>query len=195
MKELKQSKKVVVINQQGDAEIFLYGMIGRYESVDTHWIIKDIEELRKTGCKNLTFFVNSDGGDVIQGQALWNYLNRSGLNVSFVVDGIAASMMAMLLTNPAHTIKAAKYAKFMYHRIQGTVRGNPDVVRAGGDMMELFEKDLIDMMAIRMKVTADECKSKFFHRRIGSLAKFRRGSSPWFMRRDYRGEPGHPSSP
>lgn len=155
-------KKVILTNQNGDAEIMLYGIIGRYWDVDTTVIVREIEDLRKQGCKNITFFVNSDGGDVIQGQSLFNYLNRLDINVTWVVDGVAASMMSMLLCNPAHKVKSAKYAKFMYHRIQGTISGNPDEVRSGADMMESFEKDLIEMMAVRMKSTYEKCKKKYF---------------------------------
>lgn len=155
-------KRVIFTNQNGDAEVLLYGIIGRYWDVDTEVVIKEIDRLRKDGCKRITFFVNSDGGDVLQGQTLFNYLNRIDIDVTWVVDGVAASMMAMLLCNPTHKVKAAKYAKFMYHRIQGVVSGNPDEVRRRADLMESFEKDLIEMMATRMGSTTEACKEQYF---------------------------------
>jgi hypothetical protein len=78
------------------------------------------------------------------------------------VDGIAASMMAMLLTNPKHTVKAARHAKFMYHRVQGYVYGNSAEVRAHADMIDTFEASLIEMMASRMKVASGAVKEEFF---------------------------------
>jgi len=144
------------------AEILLYGIIGKWMDIDVDYLVKDLEGLKKSGCQNLTFYVNSDGGEVPQGQALWNYLNRSEFNVTWVVDGIAASMMAMLITNPRHTVIANKYSKFMYHRLSGYVQGNHDDVRAYADMMDKFEADLVDMFANRTGIDAKKVKKDYF---------------------------------
>ena len=52
------------------AEILLYGIIGKWMDIDVDYLVKDLEGLKKSGCQNLTFYVNSDGGEVPQGQAL-----------------------------------------------------------------------------------------------------------------------------
>ncbi|HNX65625.1 MAG TPA: ATP-dependent Clp protease proteolytic subunit [Bacteroidales bacterium] len=154
-----------LINQisGNSAEILMYGIIGKWCDIDVDYLVKDLEALKKSGVKNLTFFVNSDGGQVPQGQALWAYLNRSDFAITWVVDGVAASMMAMLLTNPKHTVIANKYSKFMYHRLAGGVNGNPDEVRAYADMMDKFEDDLIDMFAVRTGIDAKDAKKRYFN--------------------------------
>jgi ATP-dependent Clp endopeptidase proteolytic subunit ClpP len=153
-----------LIEEKGTtAEVYLYGSIGEYLDIDTNKLIYELERLRKRGIKNYLFYVNSDGGEVLQGYTLFNYLDRTEVGVTFVVDGVAASMMAMLLTNPKHRVKAAKHAKFMYHRIHGYVSGNSTEVRAHADMMDTFEASLIEMMATRMKVDVSEVKEKFFN--------------------------------
>jgi ATP-dependent protease ClpP protease subunit len=131
--------------------------------IDVDCLVPELESLKKSGVCNLTFYVNSDGGQVSQGQTLWSYLDRSDFNVTFVVDGVAASMMAMLLTNPKHTVIANKYSKFLYHRIAGSVSGNPEEVRGYADMMELFETDLIDMFATRTGIDAKAAKKDYFN--------------------------------
>lgn len=151
-----------IINQNESAEIFLYGIIGRWMDVDTNKLVKELEALKNSGTKQLTFYVNSDGGEVIQGQTLWAYLDRSEFNVTFVIDGIAASIMAMILTNPKHKVIANRYSKFMYHRIHGAVDGNSDEVRSCADMMEKFEADLIEMFAVRTGMDAKRVKKEFF---------------------------------
>ena len=144
------------------AEIYMYGVIGSGLDIDANVVVAEIENLRKKGCRNFRFYVNSEGGEVIQGSALFNYLDRTDIDVEWVVDGVAASMMAMLISNPKHKVKAAKYSSFMYHRVQGSCYGNSDEVRNLAAMIDTFEKSLVDMMASRMKVDAESVKKEFF---------------------------------
>lgn len=144
------------------AEIYMYGVIGSGLDIDTNVVVAEIEKLRKQGCRSFRFYVNSEGGEVIQGNALFNYLDRTDISVEWVVDGIAASMMAMLISNPKHKVIAAKYASFMYHRVQGTCNGNSDEVRNLAAMIDTFEKSLIDMMAAKMKASPEDVKKEFF---------------------------------
>ncbi len=143
-------------------EMYLYGIIGRGLDIDTNELIAAIEAKRKEGVRSFTFYVNSDGGEVAQGSALFNYLDRTDVDITWVVDGIAASMMAVLITNPKHRVKAARHAKFMYHRVSGYVYGNSDETRAAADMMDSFEKTLIEMTASRIGRTAEETRSLYF---------------------------------
>lgn len=143
-------------------EVFVYGTIGRWMSVDTNYLIRELDSAIKAGTRNIIFYVNSGGGEVPQGQALWNYLDRVDVTVTWVVDGIAASMAAMLLTNEKHTVKMSKYAKLMYHRVSGMVEGNSEEVRAMADTMDLFEGDLIKMVASRTGMDEKKVKKEFF---------------------------------
>jgi ATP-dependent protease ClpP protease subunit len=144
------------------AEIYLYGIIGSGLDIDTNKLTAEIETLRKQGCDHFLFYVNSDGGEVVQGGSLFNYLDRTDIAVTWMVDGIAASMMAMLITNPKHTVKAARHAKFMYHRVQGYVYGNSAEVRAHANMIDTFEASLIEMMAARMGAEPATVRAEFF---------------------------------
>ena len=144
------------------AEIYLYGLIGSGLDIDTNELTAEIETLRKGGIQKYVFYVNSDGGEVVQGNSLFNYLDRTDIDVTFIIDGIAASMMAMLITNPKHKVRAAKHAKFMYHRVQGYVYGNSAEVRAHADMIDTFEASLVEMMAARMNTDSEAVKAEFF---------------------------------
>lgn len=157
-------EKTRLTNKAGNstAEIYMYGVIGSGLDIDANVVVAEIEKLRKQGCRNFRFYVNSEGGEVIQGSALFNYLDRTDINVEWVVDGIAASMMAMLISNPKHKVKAARYASFMYHRVQGSCNGNSDEVRSLASMIDTFEKILIDMMSARMKASPEAVKKEFF---------------------------------
>lgn len=159
----KQNVKIVNRDQGGKvAEVYMYGVIGSGLDIDTNLVVAEVEKLRKQGCRNFKFYVNSEGGEVVQGCALFNYLDRTDIDVEWVIDGLAASMMAMLITNPKHKVTAARYAKLMYHRVQGSVYGNSAEVRSMAEMIDKFETSLIEMMARRMNEPVDEVRKEFF---------------------------------
>lgn len=152
-----------ILNQLNDSscEVYLYGIIGRWMDIDTNQLIPSLEQVRKGGCTNFTFYVNSDGGEVTQGQALWNYLNRNDINVTWIVDGIAASMAALVMTNPKHTVLMCPYSKLMLHNASGAVCGNSKDIRAYADVMDLFQKDVVDMLATRCELDAAKINSLY----------------------------------
>lgn len=160
--EKEMAKQTKIAKTKESFEMYLYGIIGRGLDIDTNGLIATIESKRKEGVRSFTFYVNSDGGEVAQGATLFNYLDRTDVDITWVVDGIAASMMAVLITNPKHHVKAARHAKFMYHRVSGYVYGNSDETRAAADMMDSFEKTLIEMMALRVCKSAEETRNLYF---------------------------------
>ncbi|MDR0206679.1 MAG: ATP-dependent Clp protease proteolytic subunit [Bacteroidales bacterium] len=160
----KQTKNEFVSGE----EMYLNGTISaRNDSnkeetiIDVPVLIQEIEQKRRKGCKEFTFYVNSDGGQCIQGQTLFSYLQRNKFNVTWVVDGIAASMMAAIISDPSHKVIANAYSKFMYHRVQGSVYGNADDCRNYATMLDKFEGSIYDMLARRMKITTQEARTKF----------------------------------
>lgn len=161
--EMKTNFRIVNRDQGGKvAEVYMYGVIGAGLDIDTNVIVAQVEQMRRQGIRDFKFFVNSEGGEVVQGCALFNYLDRTDINVEWVIDGLAASMMAMLITNPNHKVSAARYAKLMYHRVQGSVYGNSAEVRSMAEMIDKFETSLIEMMARRMNEPVEEVRKEFF---------------------------------
>ena len=160
-----KKENIIIVNKAESkrAEIYMYGIIGAGLDIDANVMVSEIESLRRQGIRNFMFYVNSEGGEVVQGCALFNYLDRTtDIEVEWVIDGLAASMMAMLITNPRHKVSAAKYAKLMYHRVQGSVYGNSAEVRSMAEMIDKFESSLIDMMAQRMGEPAEQVRKEFF---------------------------------
>ena len=159
-----EQENIKIVNKADgkSVEIYMYGIIGSGLDIDANLMVAEVERLRQQGCRNFRFYVNSEGGEVVQGCALFNYLDRTDIDVEWIIDGLAASMMAMLITNPKHKVSAARYAKLMYHRVQGSVYGNSAEVRSMAEMIDKFEGSLIEMMAKRMKEPVDRVRQEFF---------------------------------
>lgn len=156
-------RKSTIINQvDNSCEVLLYGLIGRWWEIDTTRLIVELEECRKQGITNFIFHVNSEGGEVAQIQALWNYLNRDDITVTWIIDGMAASSAYLAMTNTKHRILCCRYSKILIHRVSGALQGNADEMRSQADSMELFEKDCIQMIADRCGKTVDQVRSLWF---------------------------------
>ena len=145
-----------------EAEVYLYGNIGRYWPVDTEKIIQKIEILKSDGLKKIVFYVNSNGGEVPQGLLLFNYLIRNSFEVHFIVDGIAASMAALLLMVPGSKVSMARYAKLMLHSVSGCACGTISEIEGYVDAMKSWQTDLIEILAERTAMTKDQVKKKWF---------------------------------
>ncbi len=139
-----------IINQASDTcDVYLYGIIGKWMDIDVNKLIPELENLRKSGVTKFKFYVNSDGGDVIQCQALWNYLNRTDVEVTWIVDGIAASAAYDMMTNPRHKVIMSKYSKILVHKVSGSVYGSSKDIRGYADRMDAFENEIVDMISAR----------------------------------------------
>ena len=72
------------------AEVFVYGDIGGWmDGVDAKEFARELKALKVT---EITARINSGGGSVFEGQAIYNSLVNHPARVNVVIDGIAASI-------------------------------------------------------------------------------------------------------
>jgi ATP-dependent protease ClpP protease subunit len=110
-------------NETEYADIWIYSEVGGYD-VNAQ---KFINELKEVSDKPLNVHINSLGGDVFDGLAIYNALKSHKKPVKILVEGIAASI-ASVIAMAGNTIEMAENSLFMIH--------NPFVM-AGGDATEL----------------------------------------------------------
>ena len=105
------------------ADIWIYSEVGGYD-VNAQGFISQLQEI---GDKDINVHINSLGGDVFDGLAIYNALRNHKKNVTVKVEGIAASI-ASVIAMAGDNIEMAENSLFMIH--------NPFVM-AGGDANEL----------------------------------------------------------
>lgn len=121
------------------AEIFLYDEIGAFGISAKNFI----DELNALGeIKNLTVRINSIGGDIFDGFAIYNVLARHPAEVTVWVDGIAASI-ASVIAMAGNKVIMPDNAFMMIHRSWGAVVGNAEDMREWAEIMEKFDKSII----------------------------------------------------
>lgn len=106
----------------------------------------------------VTVNINSPGGDVFEGLAIYNLLREHKGKVTVKVLGVAASA-ASFIAMAGDGIQIARAAFFMIHNGWIMVAGNRNDLRAAADWLEPFDRTMADIYAARTGVEIDEVES------------------------------------
>lgn len=149
-----------IIPGESDVAILLYGDIGENRRVDSGRVVSELLTLAAQ-YKKIDVRINSNGGDVFNGIAIYNALRTSKADITIYVDGVAASM-AGIIALCGKPLYMSPYAKIMLHSVSGGAYGNVSDLRSVATMMESLEKDLSQMIAGRCGMSAEAVRSKYF---------------------------------
>ena len=111
-----------------EAELFIYD-----EITDPLWAEFGLgisaagfaNELKELRGKRLTVHINSPGGSVFEGTAIYNLLRGHDAPVNVIVDGIAASI-ASVIAMAGDTVTMAPHSMLMIHDAWGITMGNAE---------------------------------------------------------------------
>ncbi|MBV4421037.1 head maturation protease, ClpP-related [Clostridium tyrobutyricum] len=129
-----------------EGELLLYGDIS-----DSTWWGDEItpknfkEELDSLGdIKTLNVYINSGGGDVFAGQAIYSMLKRHSAAVNVYVDGLAASI-ASIIAMAGDNVKMPKNAMLMVHNPWSFGMGNANDFRKLADDLDKVRESMISV--------------------------------------------------
>lgn len=146
--------------QNGESTIFLYGDIGDGYEVRSGRIAAELLEAEKTSDR-INVRINSNGGDVYSGIAIFNALKNSKADIHIYVDGIAASM-ASVIALCGKPVEMSKYARLMLHSVSGGCYGNKKDMQKCIEEIESLEDTLSDICAGRLGMSKEEVKAGYF---------------------------------
>ena len=125
-----------------EAEIFLYDEIGGF-GVNAKSFI---DAVRATGAKRINLRINSPGGSVFDGIAIYNFLR--GQDVTVQIDGLAASISSIIAL-AGKTVRIAGNGFFMIHNPWGGAIGEADEMRQTADLLDKIRDSLIGTYAAK----------------------------------------------
>lgn len=141
--------------------IYLYGNVGSGEKVDSERVTQELAELeRKTS--EIQIRINSQGGEVFEGIAIFNALRRSTANITIYIDGVAASISAVIALC-GKPLKMAQNSRLMLHNVSGGTYGTAEELIATANEIKELENILAVMVSARCKMTPEEFKIKYFN--------------------------------
>ena len=149
-----------VIPGRGQATILLYGDVGDGCAIDSRRVVSELLAIAKQYDK-IDVRINSNGGDVFSGIAIYNALKTSSADITIYIDGVAASIAAIvaLCGKPLYM---SPYAKLMLHSVSGGAYGNASQLRQTADTMESLETDLSRMIAGRCGMKPEDVAAQYF---------------------------------
>jgi ATP-dependent Clp protease protease subunit len=153
--------KLWAINQlnSNTAEILMYGYIGS-DDVNANDFSREVKELEQKGYTHAKLKVNSGGGSIFEGLAIFNTIKNSSIEFEAEIDGLCASMASVIIL-ACKTIRMSKHAMLMTHRPSGAVMGNPDQLRSHADMLDELEKTITAIYAERTGLSIEDVKKKY----------------------------------
>jgi ATP-dependent protease ClpP protease subunit len=136
-------------NADGDrAEVFLYGYIGDDYYEEDVTAASFTKALRGITAPAIDLRVNSPGGAVFDGIAIYTALLEHPATVDVYVDGVAASA-ASFVSMAGDTIAMQKPAKMMIHDASGIVLGNAADMQAMADLLDELSDTIAGIYADR----------------------------------------------
>jgi ATP-dependent Clp protease protease subunit len=130
----------IKINNQADGglEIELYDVIGYWGTSAKAFR----ERIVAAKGKAITLRINSPGGNVIEGNAIYNLLKEHDGEVTAHIDGMAASM-ASVIAMAAKKVIMAPNALLMIHNVSAVIEGESEDMRKAADLMDKMKDGLV----------------------------------------------------
>lgn len=146
----------IKIKMRGDhADVLLYDVIGK--SWDGGIGAKEFRDeiQRVKDYKTIDIRINSSGGDVFEGIAIFNVIRDLGDKVTIRVDAIAASI-ASYIAMAADRRVMAENAWLMIHNPYTIAIGDARAMRKIADDLDAFRETLIDAYHLRTNIASSE---------------------------------------
>lgn len=134
-----------------EAEVLLFGEIGW--DINAAAFASDLKALGEVGKINLR--INSGGGSIIEGTAIFNTILRHPANVTAYIEGWAASM-ASVIAMAADEIVIPENAWMVIHNPWTGVMGDAEDLRKNADLLDRMKDTIVEAYMRHATVSRDE---------------------------------------
>jgi len=174
--EIKAAAPVAQGEAPKPAEVLIYGNIGdrwNEDGVVASELVRDLSALQ---ADTINLRINSYGGSVPDGLAIYNALRRHKATVNVFVDGVAISC-ASYIAMAGDTITMAKNSQMMIHAPWTFAYGNSNDMREQADILDRYAKAMASAYADKSGKTYED-----------ALALLTDGKDHWFLADEAKAE-------
>lgn len=153
------SKKYFQLTQNNnEVDIQIYGDITSWDwfesDVSSYTLSKQIESLE---CDVINVYINSYGGEVAEGLAIYNQLKRHKAKVKTICDGFACSAASVVFMAGDERVMSTA-SLLMIHNAWSWVSGNANDLRKQADDLDKITQASINAYMQEVNVTEEELK-------------------------------------
>ncbi len=147
--------KVARANKSDEVDVFIYDEIGFWGVQASDFVA----ELKEIDTKTINLRVNSPGGSVFDGLAIYQAFASHPAKIIAYVDGWAASIASVIIM-AADTIKVGEAAQVMIHKPWSFAMGSADDMRKEADVLDSIQEAIIDVYVARTGGDRDSITSQ-----------------------------------
>lgn len=145
--------------ENNEANIFIFGDIVSWEwlesDVSSFTLAKEIEGL---DVNTINVFINSYGGEVAEGLAIYNQLRRHKAKIKTYCDGFACSAASVVFMAGDERIMSSA-SLLLIHNAWNCFAGDQNKLRKAADDLEVITQASVNAYMNRVNVTEEDLKS------------------------------------
>jgi ATP-dependent Clp endopeptidase proteolytic subunit ClpP len=142
-------------NTGNAVDVLIYDAIGGKEGITATQFVKDLKAHKG---KDINLHVNTPGGSVFDGVAIFNALKAHRGHVTTYIDGIAASIGSVIAL-AGDTVNIASNGFMMIHEASGLVIGNAANMRKQADICERISDTIAHTYAEKTGKPVEEMRA------------------------------------
>lgn len=129
-------------------EISIYDEIGDFGTSAKEFI----EEVKSVGDGDITLRINSVGGSVFDGLAIYNTLRSHNGSVNIKIEGLAASI-STVIAMAGDTVEMSENGFFMIHNPFGKSSGEAGDMRKTADLLDKIKEEIMEIYSRKTSMT------------------------------------------
>ena len=149
-----------VNEEKKEADIYIFGDITSWDwfesDVSSYTLSKELQELNKD-IEIINVHINSYGGEVAEGLAIYNILKNHPAKVRAIVDGFACSIASVIFMAGDERIMN-NASLLMVHNAWMYTAGNAEELRKDADDLDKITQASIEAYKSRVNISEDEIK-------------------------------------
>lgn len=133
------------------AEVYIYDYIGMF-GVEAKQFIDELNELDDD---EIDLRINTPGGNVFEGNAIYNALKRHKAKITSYIDGLAASM-GSIIALAGDKVVIADNAMYMIHNPSAGAWGGAEDLRKTADTLDKIKSVMLNIYHAKSGIDVDE---------------------------------------
>jgi len=144
----------LVAKSKKEVNVIMFGSVSQWSALSATKMQEVLQQAEKDGYEKVNLMINSPGGSIFEGLAIYNILKAHNLEIVGDVVGMAASMASALLMG-CDSVRIGKGSRMMIHSGSSGVYGNASQILQHAKLLESLNLTIAELYADKVNETAE----------------------------------------